>query len=165
MGCFSFFCKECDEPVNSTCDEGELVKLFLFEDHKVIQELEGEYDAYGSVFKRLGPLKIPHKWKMSWDKVCDLMHKGRETYNPYPEKRMQLITELLEVGLTPEGARHILEELDELVDDHSWVPPEKPGTGIAAVHSSCFKEVPTTPSKSDPNQGSGKIKAAHKRKK
>ena len=43
MGCFSFMCKECDTSIRSDSFSGELVKLFLLKDGKVIQEMEGEY--------------------------------------------------------------------------------------------------------------------------
>ena len=37
MGCFSFICDECGEPVNSNSFDGELVELFLLKKGKVIQ--------------------------------------------------------------------------------------------------------------------------------
>ncbi len=70
MGCFSFLCQECNKGILSNSYRGELVKLFLIKDKKIIEQMEGEYDSYGRVFDRnLESID----WEMDWDKVCDLM--------------------------------------------------------------------------------------------
>lgn len=71
MGCFSFMCKECGKAVHSTSQRGDVVKLFLLEDGEVVQNMEGEYDSYGRVF-RAGNKDSIH-WDMEWQDVCDLM--------------------------------------------------------------------------------------------
>lgn len=73
MGCFSYICKECGKPVLSNSFRGEKVKLFLLQEGKVIEEMEGEYDSYGRVFDDKGD---SIEWKLSWDKVCDLHHNS-----------------------------------------------------------------------------------------
>lgn len=104
MGCFSYICKECDNPILSDSFSGQEVKLFLLKDGKVIETLEGQYDSYGRVFDN----KMESTdWKMDWSDVCDLI----------------------------------------------W--DQNKGNGIAGIHSKCFKNVPTTQSKDDPNQGWG----------
>jgi hypothetical protein len=80
MGCFSFICKKCGKPINSTSFEGENVRLSLLQDGKVIEEMQGQYDSYGRVF---GTEKDPNdksftdatslEWKKDWNDVCDLM--------------------------------------------------------------------------------------------
>lgn len=129
MGCFSFRCKVCDKGVTSDSFSGEMVKLFLLRDGKVIQEMEGEYDSYGRVFTKdrkdsiywndpTPEIPLDEYWAKKgvndpsnhgyWGRVCDLMH-----------------------GL---GSRN----------------------GIAAIHTKCFTgEIPTSQSEDDPNQGWG----------
>lgn len=72
MGCFSFICKKCGKPINSSSIDGENVRLTLLENGKVIEEMQGEYDSYGCVFE---PTKVllSFEWKKEWGKVCDLM--------------------------------------------------------------------------------------------
>ena len=70
MGCFSFICKKCGEPINSTSFEGENVRLSLLQDGKVIEEMQGQYDSYGRVFDKDGESL---EWKKEWGEVCDLM--------------------------------------------------------------------------------------------
>lgn len=69
MGCFSFMCKECDTSIRSDSFNGELVKLFLLKDGKVIQEMEGEYDSYGCVFidGTEDPTKNDFRKSAQWD--------------------------------------------------------------------------------------------------
>ena len=40
MGCFSFLCKECGEPILSNSFRGQQVKLFLLKNSEIIQEME-----------------------------------------------------------------------------------------------------------------------------
>jgi hypothetical protein len=80
MGCFSFICKKCGKPINSSSFDGENVRLSLLENGKVIEEMQGAYDSYGRVF---GPTKNENdnsctdtssfEWKKEWGEVCDLM--------------------------------------------------------------------------------------------
>lgn len=116
MGCFSFICKECGKPILSNSFRGEMVRLFLLEEGKIIEAMEGEYDSYGCVFDENFDSR---EWKsypwsdcypgVSEDEktVCTLMHNDDE------------------------------------------------GSGIAAIHSKCFKKYPDTKSEDDPNQGWG----------
>jgi len=78
MGCFSFMCKECGEPILSNSFRGQKVKLFLLKNGKIIERMEGEYDSYGRCFKEVKGDNIDEwsiHWKMDWDKVCNLMFK------------------------------------------------------------------------------------------
>ena len=77
MGCFSFMCKECGKPINSSSFRGERCILFLLKDGIIIESMQGEYDSYGRVFDEEG--KSIH-WNMPWSNVCDLMFK-KETNN------------------------------------------------------------------------------------
>jgi hypothetical protein len=86
MGCFSFICKVCGKPVNSSSFDGENVRLTLLDKGKVIEEMQGAYDSYGRVF---GTVKnendksftdtSPLKWKKEWGEVCDLMFATSKT--------------------------------------------------------------------------------------
>ena len=71
MGCFSFLCKECGKAILSNSFRGQKVNLFLLKNGEVIQEMEGEYDSYGSVFTEDRNNSI--QWITPWDEVCDLM--------------------------------------------------------------------------------------------
>lgn len=75
MGCFSFLCKECGQPVRSDSYRGERVHLFLLKNGNAIEHMHGEYDSYGRVFdENYNSIE----WNMEWDKVCDLMfHSNR----------------------------------------------------------------------------------------
>lgn len=71
MGCFSFMCQKCGKPILSNSFVGQPVKLSLLKDGIIIEEMEGEYDSYGRVFKPGNKESI--KWEMEWGDVCDLM--------------------------------------------------------------------------------------------
>ena len=59
MGQFSFKCKNCDKDVlHGGYDDGHLVHLYLLDDGKVIEEMEGTYDGYGRVHGG--------EWEMPW---------------------------------------------------------------------------------------------------
>jgi hypothetical protein len=79
MGCFSFMCNVSGKPGLSSSFNGSPVYLFLLKDGKVIEEMYGNYDSYGRVFKNEIRGDVPHElydsfeWKMDWNKVCDLM--------------------------------------------------------------------------------------------
>lgn len=71
MGCFSYMCKMCGEPVLSNSNRGELVTLYLLVNGKIHQEMTGEYDSYGKVFKE--DLKSSHQWvTMEWGDMITL---------------------------------------------------------------------------------------------
>jgi len=85
MGCFSFLCKECGDPILSNSFRGQKVRLFLLKDGKVLQQMEGEYDSYGRVFTK--DLDNSIEWDDPlpdkptgdpWLHVCDLMHDAGE---------------------------------------------------------------------------------------
>lgn len=65
MGCFSFLCKECNEPVYHDWPTGDDVKLYLLEEGKVIESLEGMYTGYGATHGA--------DWQHGWDECCRLM--------------------------------------------------------------------------------------------
>ena len=72
MGCFSFICPQCGDPINSDSFSGEHCVLMLLQDGKVIDEMSGQYNSYGCVFK--GPsCERSHKWGLDWDDVCELL--------------------------------------------------------------------------------------------
>ena len=73
MGCFSFLCKVCGEPINSDSFKGENVRLSLLNKGKVVEEMQGQYDSYGRVFDENGE---SIEWDKPWDEVCDLMFDG-----------------------------------------------------------------------------------------
>ena len=193
MGCFSFICNECKKPVNSDSFQGEMVKLFLLQDGKVIQEMEGEYDSYGRVFiDGTQDKTVKHALRKSvqwdcpelhaivkaekdpnqaefykkdlgtglWHAVCDLMSKGEgvRTGKPFPdvtelttlEERLNAIREYFERDEEDDGKIYYLKGHEP-----------KPGNGIAAIHSKCFKQIPTVQSQHDPNQGWGTIRKKH----
>lgn len=77
MGCFSFKCKKCGKPINSSSFHGENVRLSLLKDGKVIEEMQGQYDSYGRVFDETGK---GIEWQsMEWGKIVDLMfHPDRK---------------------------------------------------------------------------------------
>ncbi len=83
MGCFSFKCKKSGAAVNSTSFDGDAVYLFLLKDGNVIEEMYGNYDSYGRVFK--AGKDNSFEWNLPWsggDKgltVCDLMFDDDES--------------------------------------------------------------------------------------
>lgn len=66
MGCFSYLCKICGEPINSTTFKGEGVKLWLLQEGKVLEEKTGNYDSYGAVIGK-------HEWINDWGEILDLV--------------------------------------------------------------------------------------------
>ncbi len=50
MGCFSFLCSTCEEPINSDSFSGEHCTLFLMEKGVILEWMQGQYDSYGRVF-------------------------------------------------------------------------------------------------------------------
>jgi hypothetical protein len=69
MGCFSYKCKGCNTPINSTSFDGEFCNLFLLKDGVVIESMTGPYDSYGAVFNDDNGSQ---KWNMDWGDVCNL---------------------------------------------------------------------------------------------
>jgi len=80
MGCFSFKCKKSNKAIASSSFDGDACRLFLLKDGKVIEEMHGHYDSYGSVFKNVKDSDdtsmteySSFEWGMKWGEVCDLM--------------------------------------------------------------------------------------------
>jgi hypothetical protein len=76
MGCFSYMCKECNRPIRSDGKHGDRVRLFLLVDGKMKEEMVGEYDSYGRVFKAgprvEGRIHPSIEWQMDWGQIVDL---------------------------------------------------------------------------------------------
>lgn len=71
MGCFSFLCKGCGEPINSDSFRGERCILMLIKDGIILERMNGEYDSYGRVFDENGK---SIKWEsMKWGDIVTLM--------------------------------------------------------------------------------------------
>lgn len=70
MGCFSFKCKTCGQPINSDSLRGQQCVLFLIKNGEIIESMEGEYDSYGRVFDTEGNSV---KWALPWNEVCNIM--------------------------------------------------------------------------------------------
>lgn len=165
MGCFSFLCNECGEGVNSTSFSGEMVKLFLLKDGKIIQEMEGEYDSYARVFidgtKENGRFSSSMARDSVYWKDPDKDAKASE-----PPPRLQWLKEDPEweiwgkvCDLMHKGAGQPKYEGRFIA---GWYEEPVPGNGIAAIHSACFKIQPIVASERDPDQGWNKIKKKHK---
>lgn len=82
MGCFSFLCKKSGKPALSTSFDGSPVRMYLLKDGKVIEEMYGNYDSYGRVFKpkeeRVDTETDSFEWSMEWGKVVDLIYNSNE---------------------------------------------------------------------------------------
>lgn len=76
MGCFSFMCKRTEKPALSSSFDGSACHMFLLKNGKVIEEMFGNYDSYGSVFDGNGE---SFQWKLPWSNVCDLMFDQNES--------------------------------------------------------------------------------------
>jgi len=79
MGCFSFKCAICSEPINSMYygindipeHEGEHCTLFLLENGRVLEQMTGQYDSYGRVTNDKGEsVEWEHE---DWDTIVELM--------------------------------------------------------------------------------------------
>lgn len=80
MGCFSYICLECNEPITSNILAsraepfiGEDVKLFYLEDCKVVESMQGQYNSYGQVLKE-GSTDIRNdsvEWTMDWSEAVE----------------------------------------------------------------------------------------------
>ena len=71
MGCFSFLCNKSMKAAESTSFDGSACHLFLLKDGLVMEHMYGNYDSYGSVFRK-GKAES-FQWEMDWSDVCDLM--------------------------------------------------------------------------------------------
>lgn len=155
MGCFSYLCKECGKGILSNSFKGEMVKLFYIKDGKVIEMMEGEYDSYGRVFidgTQCKGVKHPLRDSLAWkhqkcisasfselDYAMYLAHRDIECRQMYEDLKVT----------DPDRADYYLAQIQ------TEPRPIRDDWGIAAVHSRCFKENPTTISELDPNQGWG----------
>ena len=128
MGCFSYICKECGEPILSNSFTGQKVKLFLLENGIVKQWMEGEYDSYGRTF-------------IDETQVESVKHSLRESHHWTIANRSN------ETDDEERENWHAVCDLnfsDNVAD------------GIAAVHEKCYTgNVPKTQSEDDPDQGWG----------
>lgn len=125
MGSFSFKCIECGSGIKSD----EQVHLFLLKGGKVVQQMTGKYDTYGTVYEK-GKTESVH-----WNKL-----------KPFTEEEKKDIK-------TIEDAKHkVWHQVCDLM--HSDNIKE----GIAAIHKKCFKTIPTIQSVGDPDQGCGSRK-------
>lgn len=77
MGCFSFLCKKSGKAALSTSSNGPPCYLFLLKDGKVIEEMYGNYDSYGRVFKK--GLEESYDWSIDWGDVCNLIFSNDES--------------------------------------------------------------------------------------
>lgn len=64
MGCLSYICKFCGKSIKSDSETGEGVKLFLLQEGQLLEEKEGNYNSYGSVFKSI-------KWENDWGSIVE----------------------------------------------------------------------------------------------
>ena len=149
MGCFSFLCKECGKGIKSSSFDGEDCRLYWLKDGKVHQEMRGQYDSYGTVFldgtKKNNGNKDSLRWSNQKEPVVGMemmKHQGTPDESPGNAKRGDDKWE--DAWPKPlNGVRY--DELDDCRNNNV----------IAAVHERCFKQVPTTGSLSDPDQGWG----------
>lgn len=130
-------CKECGKPVLSNSFTGQKVKLYLLRDSKILQEMEGEYNSYGSVF-------------VDGTQRGDIQHELRESLywnDPDPDTPLDDYDQ---------------KSLDKGDKDVYWHRvcnmhfTNNKSEGFAAIHSKCFKgNIPVYQSEDDPNQGWG----------
>ena len=91
MGCFSFICGTCGQPINvgeGSGYLGEHCALFLLKGGKVLEMMQGQYDSYGRVYLGDSPDDseaesntngdCQHWESMDWDGVCELMFSQNE---------------------------------------------------------------------------------------
>jgi hypothetical protein len=150
MGCFSYLCKECGKEILSNSFRGEQVKLFYLQDGKVVEQMEGEYDSYGCVF-------------IDGTQAEGVNHPLRQSRNWKNQEGISEAFDCMEFARRHkywEDVEILLDECSALLGKEIYRPSFhcqefKNDWGIAAVHSRCFKGVPTTISENDPNQGWG----------
>jgi len=100
VGCFSFLCRKCDKPINSDSFSGQHCVLTLLDKGELVEQMQGQYDSYGRVFKSIpegawgDDSEITQFWEtMEWGDVCTLIFNSDETsgitahhlkcYDPY----------------------------------------------------------------------------------
>jgi hypothetical protein len=72
MGCFSYMCSGCEQPIWSDSYSGEHVIMFLIEAGECLEWMQGQYNSYGQVFRDDG-LKSSQEWKSKdWSAICAL---------------------------------------------------------------------------------------------
>tara|TARA_R110000737_G_scaffold345715_2_gene374578 strand:- start:1875 stop:2390 length:516 start_codon:yes stop_codon:yes gene_type:complete len=64
MGCFSYMCLECGEPILSNSFSGQEVKLWFLKNGVVQESMQGQYSSYGTVFKE--GVRTCQDWSMDW---------------------------------------------------------------------------------------------------
>lgn len=132
MGCFSWKCLECGRGILSSSFSGEKAHLYLLNKGKILQQITGEYNSYGSVF-------IDGTQE---ENVKHSLRKSVEWVNPFP-------------NIPYEDEEYLTHS------DQNWhricnmMDDEDITTGIAAIHMHCYKKPPETRSARDPNQGWG----------
>lgn len=170
MGCFSWLCHKCGEPINSDCiSKGDACVLYLLEGGKVLERMEGHYNGYGRVFYGEGESL---DWNMKWSDIVSLIPYG----DPEVKKFFfQNSITTMEITLCESLATmYILgiitaDEKEEIEQEYAAFEKKLKkferrfsklkGNGIAAFHGKCRpKRAPRTVSESDEGQGSGKVK-------
>jgi hypothetical protein len=117
--------------------------------------MEGEYDSYGRVFidgSQCEEVNHPLRRSVGWEHEEDIYeaHSDRhyaKTLAYYDKEFLQRYEEWK--GIDPVRAEQALSSIQ------TDPKPIKNDWGIAAVHSRCFKQIPTTISEDDPDQGWG----------
>lgn len=155
MGCFSYLCKECGKGIMSNSFRGEMVKLFYLKDGTVVEEMEGEYNSYGSVFiegTQCEDVSHPLRKSVVWQNEDEIGEANTARHHAktlaYYDKEFLERYEMLK-DLDPIRAEIALSSIQK------EPLPIRDDWGISAVHSRCFKENPTTISEDDPDQGWG----------
>jgi len=150
MGCFSFLCKECGKGIKSSSFDGEECRLYWLKDGKVHQEMRGQYNSYGTVLingSTESPSGCPDSlhWSNQKHPISgrDMMEHQTDNRDEYSGNANRGTGEWEDAWPRPMG------KMDW--NDSDAIKT----TGIAAVHEKCFKQIPTTVSLHDPNQGWG----------
>lgn len=112
MGCFSFLCKKSGKPALSTSFDGSPCHLFLLVDGEVVEEMSGNYDSYGRVF-RTSEMKESFEWEMDWSDVCSLM------FDSNPNSGIAMILDEYWDGVYPTTQ-------SESDPEQGWGEPEEP---------------------------------------
>ena len=146
-------CKHCGNAVLSSSFDGDPVTLYLLQDGKVIEQMEGQYDSYGRVFREGN--EGSHKWKANID-----IGQSNTTLSQH---QMDLLEK--HTGKERESLKkQFIRINEEHPSKDAWgrvcklMFSSNDGDGIAAVHLRCKEEygkIPTTRSPDDPNQGWG----------
>jgi len=69
MGCFSYLCEVCGDPVICDGPVQDRVKLWMLRDGKPVQSMEGMYSGYGTVNDDNGD---EVKWDGDWVGLVDM---------------------------------------------------------------------------------------------